>query len=74
MPDEYHLEVASERSGFSPLRVLLLILVVGGAIWLYCQYGTQKASTDRAADEKKQQQLMQQHELERCGPGGVACR
>jgi hypothetical protein len=71
--EEYETYEAPSRRPFSPLRVLLLILLVGGAIWFYCQSSEKDVAGERASDEKKQQQLQRKNGDMLCPPGSMRC-
>lgn len=72
-PTAYGIYDDEPRRSFSPLRILLLILLVGLPLWYYCQSSQTGAVEDRAADEKKQQQLRQEHGNLICPRGKWTC-
>jgi hypothetical protein len=54
---------AEPRRGFSPLKVLLLILLFAVPLWYYTQSGISSAAAERVEDEKKQVELRRDRAL-----------
>ena len=54
---------AEPRRGFSPLRVLLLILLIAVPLWYYTQSSISSTAAERVEDEKKQVELRRDRSL-----------
>lgn len=58
--EAYEIDEAKPRSSFSPLRILLLILLLGIPGWLYYQ-----SQENAIVEQKEQQKKLEQEEAQR---------
>lgn len=54
--EAYEIDDAKPRSSFSPLRVLLLILLVAGPLWYYCKSSETAVAEQETAEKAAQAQ------------------